>query len=606
MRKVMNTVFFKLFSRYSFLFVIVLLACFLIFSAYMSHTMKDNIQESNLELANYISWRMDKLISEMDYTSTLVVKSSTLKQAFFSNIALLNAVELYHNQTSVYDSLSDIISPTFSACQVNLYSFDGRMIGAGRSYITRNYSSNEIEGFSWYDPVKALNGRICISVPYDVQWALNVREKVISLYRAFSSAIGSSRKGAIEVQMEYSTVTGVIAEALSETDGKSIYIFNSNAEKIYPLVKDDKSEYIYEGIKENIGITKSGSLTLHYAQGKYENDLLSYTKSDYTGWTIVLAEPASSSFDAVVGFQKIIYTICTFVALLTLILTYYISKEITRPIKAMHAFIDTLDLDGLESEDEHGSIKLNELEELKLAYQKMRLRVNRSVDDLIESRNQEMKSRMLALQSQMNPHFLHNMLCNLEAMAEDDGSRGVAAACEDLSDMLRYILREADNPVEMAEELWFTNKYIGLMKLRFGDNFKVNVDIDSHLNNVVVPRLIVQPIIENCMKYGTSFEPPWIINVSGRILEDRWILEISDNGAGFSEESLASIRSAAANPGKFVGAGNFDLQHIGMINIYLRLSLLYKEKAVFHARNGENGGAIVTIGGPIIRREVLS
>ena len=604
MRKITNTVFFKLFSRYSILFVVVLLGCFLIFSAYMSQTMKDNIQESNLALANYISWKMDKLVSEMDYTSTLVVKSSTLKQAFFSNVSLLNAVELYHNQSAVYDSISDIISPTFSACQVNLYSFDGRMVGAGRSYVIRKFRPDEIEDFDWFNPVTELNGRIYISVPHDVQWALNVKEKVISLYRAFSSTISSSRKGAIEVQMEYSTVNGAIAEALTDADGKSVYIFNSNAEKIYPSWQDDKSEYMYEAVMENIGIAKAGSLTLHYAQGKNKTDLLSYTKSDYTGWIVVLAEPASSSFDAVVGFQKIIYTICAFVALLTLILTYYISKQITRPIKAMHDFIDTLDLSGLEAQDEHGSTKLNELEELKLAYQKMRFRVNRSVDDLIESRNQEMKSRMLALQSQMNPHFLYNMLFNLEAMAEDDGSPRVATACEDLSDMLRYILREAENAVDMAEELWFTNKYIGLMQLRFGDNFKVNIDIDSRLNNIIVPRLIIQPIIENCMKYGTSFEPPWIINVRGRIAGNRWILKISDNGAGFSEESLASIRFAATNPEKFIGAGNFDLAHIGMINIYLRLSLLYKEKAVFCARNGKNGGAVVTIGGPMILQEV--
>ncbi|MEL7608018.1 MAG: histidine kinase [Bacillota bacterium] len=604
MRKIMNTVFFKLFSRYSILFAVVLLGCFLIFSAYMSRTMKDSIQESNLELANYISWKMDKLVSEMDYTSTLVVKSSTLKQTFFSNTALLNAVELYHNESTVYDLLSDIISPTFSACQVNLYSFDGRMVGAGRSYAIRNFRPDEIENFDWYNPVTELNGRIYISVPHDVQWALNVRERVISLYRVFSSAISSSRKGAIEVQMKYFTVTEAIAKALSDADGKSVYIFNSRAERIYPFAADDKSGYIYEGIKEYIADSKAGSLTLHYAKGNNKTDLISYTKSDYTDWMVVLAEPASSSFDAVIGFQKIIYTICAFVVFLTLILTYYISKQITRPIKAMHDFIDLLDIGGLEAQDEHGGTKLNELEELKLAYQKMRLRVNRSVDDLIESRNQEMKSRMLALQSQMNPHFLYNMLCNLEAMSEDDGSQRVATACEDLSDMLRYILREADNRVEMSEELWFTDKYVGLMKLRFGDNFQVNIDIDDELNNIIVPRLIVQPIIENCMKYGTSFEPPWIINVRGRVAGNRWILRISDNGAGFSDESLASVRSVAANPGKFVGAGNFDLAHMGMINIYLRLSLLYKERAVFRVYNGKNGGAIVTIGGPMIRREV--
>ena len=81
------------------------------------------------------------------------------------------------------------------------------------------------------------------------------------------------------------------------------------------------------------------------------------------------------------------------------------------------------------------------------------------------------------------------------------------------------------------------------MRARFGDSLEYVIDVSPEMKQIVVPRLILQPFIENCFKYGTTARPPWCIELRGRCLDGRWSIEILDNGPGFAAETLARILS---------------------------------------------------------------
>lgn len=103
-----------------------------------------------------------------------------------------------------------------------------------------------------------------------------------------------------------------------------------------------------------------------------------------------------------------------------------------------------------------------------------------------------------------------------------------------------------------------------------------------------VPKLLLQPLVENCFKHGFHKRSPWIIRVQGACDETSWQVSVSDNGVGFSDEALAMLEGAfAANRGDFADGGP---DSIGLGNIFHRLKYCYKEQAVFSIQNLPEGG----------------
>lgn len=125
---------------------------------------------------------------------------------------------------------------------------------------------------------------------------------------------------------------------------------------------------------------------------------------------------------------------------------------------------------------------LDELEEREAAFHGMRAKLRQFMDEALEARAHEMKSTLLALQSQMDPHFVYNMLTTIGIMAEE---------------------------VECAR------RYMACMKVRSRESLSYAIDVPRGIMGVRVPKLIVQPIIDNTITYGLSGRPPWNVQISG-------------------------------------------------------------------------------------------
>jgi two-component system sensor histidine kinase YesM len=115
----------------------------------------------------------------------------------------------------------------------------------------------------------------------------------------------------------------------------------------------------------------------------------------------------------------------------------------------------------------------------------------------------------------------------------------------------------------------------------------------------MIPKLSVQPLVENAIKHGTNIEPPWYIKVYGDVIGDRWQITVCDNGPGFSAKSFERFNE---NKGQ-LSHDNFGdgekIKGVGLINTFNRLKLTYREKMIFEIKNEPDGGASVTIGGSV-------
>lgn len=237
-----------------------------------------------------------------------------------------------------------------------------------------------------------------------------------------------------------------------------------------------------------------------------------------------------------------------------------------------------------------------ELEELNQEFADMNVNLKKSMNELLDSRAQELKSRNLALQSQINPHFYYNTLASIIVLAEKDQKEEVITICRNLTRMMRYITGTSNAPVTLREEMDYVRKYLYCMKIRFQENLNYSIDVDDSILDIPVPKLIIQPIVENALKYGTDCKPPWDISICSVITEDAWQIEVEDSGSGFSEEALALIRERIRIADEKPGLPELNIDGLGLLNVYIRWHLHCAERNIFRYGNTEQHHGIVTIG----------
>ena len=199
-----------------------------------------------------------------------------------------------------------------------------------------------------------------------------------------------------------------------------------------------------------------------------------------------------------------------------------------------------------------------------------------------------LQARMAALQNQINPHFLFNTLNSISSLVRFDPDTA-REMIRKLAAILRRMLHSTDSFVPLREELEFIDNYLDIEVVRFGrDKLKVVKDLDPASLEAMVPSMILQPLVENCIKHGLS---PKIeggsITLRSRVIKTRLVIEVEDNGVGIGATQQPARDSAD-------GAG------IGMANVAERLRVLYGDAAKMMIDGREGGGTLIRLRLPIL------
>ena len=289
--------------------------------------------------------------------------------------------------------------------------------------------------------------------------------------------------------------------------------------------------------------------------------------------------------------------------LILMLITYRIARSITSPIIALKEKVSSLDLEQLgekESTDLQNA-GFNELEILNDAFNRMQVRLKRSMDDTIASRTLTIHSQMMALQAQMDSHFLYNTLTIISIIAEENDDEQASVMCIKLTEMLRYITEDISKATTFEQEWHHTRNYTDLMSIRFGSKIRFCYEYDSQLRTIPIPRLIIQPIVENCVKYSRKDSCILEISIRSFTLDGCWYVNIRDNGDGFSPEAIESVNEKIRGFDTANAHPVLSIDGMGLANIYLRLHLYYTESFTFKLENIEKEGTVtgasITIGG---------
>ena len=593
-----KTIQLKLFTSYSLLIIAIIIIFISIFYVYTSSALKSKASESIQQASNYISAQVDEELENMDRAARQVVFSNSVKEDFFSYCSTTDNVALFLIQRELFGSLYSIFGSSVPPIrQMNLFNLNGDFIGVGTSSSAKKVSIDKISSISWVDSTLNQNGRLYITAPHKDDWS-DSGDNVISLLRTFTDTLTLSKKVIVEVQQYAHVIPRAISSVMGNYEGtKKVYVFDSKGNTVYSSTASDNSlPLLYWNAIQ--GSNKKADTFMLDNPMVTDKEIMAYTVSDYSGWSVAVVESQNSLLKPVVFFGNITILAGIGILLLTLLVSFLVARGLTIPIKQIHRSIRSLDLEVLAPPARHSlSGGFNELEELNIAFRDMCSRLESSLAEVVSSRSHEIQARMLALQSKMNPHFLYNTITTISALAEKTDQCDIVQICQDLSSMLRYILSDTSKQVSLEEEINYTICYLNLMCKRYKDHLQYEIDIPEDMKSIKIPKLIVQPLVENCIKYGIDVRPPWKINVKGRLLNDIWELSVYDNGQGFQSEKLLEIDSKLNDFSINDGITNASLEGIGLVNIYTRLKLLYGDKTIFEISNLAEGGAMVKLGG---------
>lgn len=567
---------------------LILLVFALFFYRYVSDILIQQETAALINLTDSFQAQTDDVVNDMDSMSINVDYSRAIDHLLGSNHLNLPQVSL----TAFADLCTTINGVEQKVEQTNVFDFDGHILQVG---MLTKHAAYQKASLPWLDEIRQTGGSKILSVPYHTDRLARSgmsSEWYLSLYRCCYDTYGN-QVGAIETVKKCKSVfKSIISHINRHENAPAIYVYNQDGALMYPYdVSDGETLYDYSSIPKDAenGIRYTNPVT-------HEQEIIAYAVSSYTKWTYVTVQPESTVLAPARAMLKFLAGITGIMLLGCVLISYDISRRLILPI---NRFKEEIRRTGLSTLDRPADTALthsySELAELNESFQKMRRDLKTSMDELLETRKQETRSRTLALQSQINPHFYYNSLASVIALAENNQRDEVIRMCLNLTRIMRYITN-SEELVTVDEEIDYVGKYLYCMKVRYQTSLNYMIDVDDRIRGEKIPRLLIQPIVENAIKYGIDSEPPWGIAIHGYITDDYWAIDVMDSGKGFSPEVLDTIWNRFSEAEKQIGMPQTHISGMGTLNVYLRWKLYCGDTMIFELKNTEKGHGIVTLG----------
>ncbi|MDU7706727.1 MAG: histidine kinase [Clostridium sp.] len=588
----------KLFFRYAALIFPIIVIFMVILYIILGNTLQKNATSELQADCDNISTLLDTQMEQIDELSKRIVSSDPLHSYLVRDL-YSHDIDSYNNKLAFSTTLFDIIKLSFNHMSLNIADIEGHYIYVGNNSI---FSIRDPESFyeiSWFNPTLLAYGKKKILPPHIPE--LNSSETpVVSLCRAFSPDDTMNQTAVLELQLEYSYLDKKIKNALhNQKEIKHIYVYDSGGTLVYPY-EARPPQNLKKRMLELARSPESAPQSTIYQTRDNASTLFACHASDFTNWTVFVTAEESKIFASFYQFRTLLITASFLLLILLLFITWQIANKMTIPLKKLEQTAHALTFDNLSSyelPDYKSTFK--ELDSLYRSFEQMQQNLQDSLQDAISAHTMAADAKMLALQSQMNPHFLYNTLASISILAEDGENEQAVKMCDSLSVLLRYMSSNSSMDVALWQELEHLRSYIYLIKVKYGERIQFHINMDDSLSPIKVPRLLIQPLVENCIKYALNVDPPWVIHITGYIKDSCWVIQVKDNGSGFPPDFLDSFHKKVLEIDWKKPLPELSINGMGILNLYMRLFLKYKQDLIFSLDNLPGNGACVTIGGPL-------
>ena len=365
-------------------------------------------------------------------------------------------------------------------------------------------------------------------------------------------------------------------------------------------MKYDSVVYICDGDQIVLSNGKEGEASKNFAVLKERKDI------GYSEWVsiygkdleICVMNSTKSVWEQILHQLPMILVLIFANVLLPLFMVYLINHSFTVRIGELSAIFQRVDEEHLEEiADPKG---LDEIGSLMRNYNRMARRVNELIQIVYKNRIKEQEmvvakqnAELLALHSQINPHFLFNALESIRMHSIIKKELETADMVQKLAVMQRQYVEWQEDAISIAREMDFVEAYLGLQKYRFGDRLSYELDMDTGCEQFQIPKLSIVTFVENACVHGIESKGTqgWIFV---RIFKENenLCLEIEDTGSGMDEEQAKTLlaRMTNANINMLKSKGR-----VGIVNACLRLKIITNDEVYFELESEEGIGTLIQI-----------
>ncbi|MCM3443642.1 sensor histidine kinase [Metabacillus halosaccharovorans] len=559
--------------------------------AYNQYTrsIEEQVGEYIPKLLEQANENIDNQLSEIKQLPDALYNSSQVievlrKDSFQSKSNLLKdefLVNSYLSRTYINGGNSDILG-------VFLISKNRLFTSAKTSF-----SGLELESsFLPYGQDIDLNGKEEIILPYQTNLKFKDKQPFILLMRQLRDYENQENLGTMLIAIDLSFFEKALIN-LSEEKDSNIWIADSDGRIIYHTNPSSIGEIDkkYESYPTINGSFRTTSLD--------DNHLISAEDFQHSDWRIfhsIALSDLTKETDAVRNGTIIAFILVVFISIIiSIILAWNVSNplnRLTRLMKQVERGNFNVDL-SIDSKDEVGI--------LAKSFNSMTQEINQLIKKNYKIELRQKNAELYALQSQINPHFMYNTLETIGYAVEEEETESVVKIITLLGRMLRYSLNNKDRVVPISFEVMHINNYLTIQKFRFEDriHFEIHEEMDTH--QYYMPKFILQPIIENSIKYGLDQHEKCLIDIFvHKTKEKEIVLTIKDNGPGIDEKVLEKL-NASLRKDPMAGRDS----SFGLINVHARIAMIFGERYGLKVNSKNNEGTEVTIKFPMVTGDAV-
>ena len=359
------------------------------------------------------------------------------------------------------------------------------------------------------------------------------------------------------------------------------FIFSSMGDIVYSTNASDLATKTKPMWLEEIAENKSGKIKKDIDGKKM---IICYDTIESTGWVSAVVIPVDSILIELASMRYFILFLGIILIILASICASFISKSITKPIDKLLVAIKKMGEGKFSTKvqvnrnDEIGNLikKFNEMDD----------KISTLIEENYISSIREKEAIIMSLNIQLNPHFLYNTLNIINWIAIENNEKEISKMIISLSSMLRYTAHNNEEISDFKKDLEWLKKYIYIMQNRWEDKFNVFYDIDEDVEFYKVPKLFLQPFVENSIIHGFSMiDSGGSLKITGRLEGEMVYFSVEDNGRGMDNKRIKEVMET-------------NTDNIGIRNVNNRIKLIYGDRYGVTIQSEINRGTRITINLP--------
>ncbi|WML38568.1 histidine kinase [Neobacillus sp. OS1-2] len=407
------------------------------------------------------------------------------------------------------------------------------------NYSFHEFNPLELKNEPWFKILSRLKGYRSIWIAPQPTMIISERKN-----NPFQLSVARPLRDSIQGVYGYAVVTvmenRIIDILNSENTGHSMILLN---ERNNLIAKNQYFDWkLTKDVTEELGRNTSDVMTING-----EKYLINSRELSITGWKLISLNPYENAISKINAIFKRVFLVQALAYVLFLILLVYLLRKILNRL---------VDLKNLAKKVQKGDLSVrseakgnDEIATLSTSFNLMLDKVNKVIEENTLTETRKRQAELAMLQAQINPHFLFNVLNSIRMKVMMKGDYDSAGMLSSLSKLLRMTIDKHKGMIPFHEELAINKDYIRLMNMRKRHKIELKMEVSIETSNIKLPRLVLQPIIENAIIHGLNEQEGHIL-IKAHYISPTFTIEIEDNGTGMRKEHLTRIQERLSNPGE--------------------------------------------------------